>query len=119
MEEFVNFIKEYGAIILAALSAVLGFVCMIIKKRPKTLDEFLYIVDEVLKDVPYMVSIEEMKVGSGHGDQKKALVLTDACKRIKSKLGRDLSKEESDYCLSVVSSMVEAVLDTPQKKGVE
>lgn len=122
MQTFVNFIKEYGSIIIAALSVIVGIVAILVKKRPKTLDEFCSIVNEVLSDVPYMVSIQECRYGAGHGNEKKTAVLVEAMHQITSKLGRKLSSEESDACLSKVSSMVEEVLDAPEKKkkkGVE
>lgn len=117
MEALLNFIKEYGALILAALSVVVGVVAAIIKRRPKTLDEFISIVSEVNNNIPYLVSIQEQRIGSGYGDQKKTAVLTEALREVSSHLGRVLSNEESDYCISQFSSMVECVLDTPQKKG--
>lgn len=119
METALNFIKEYGSSIIAALSVIVGIVAILVKKRPKTLDEFTSLLNEVLSNVPYLVSIQECRYGAGHGNEKKTAVLVQAAREMTSRLGRELSKDESDYCLSKVSSLVEEVLEAPQKKGVE
>lgn len=117
MDAFVNFVKEYGALILAALSVVVGLIAAIIKQRPKTIEEFTSVIDEVLANIPYVVSIQELKYGAGHGIEKKSAAISEALNEIARRLGRKLSNEESDYCITRVSSMVESVLDAPQKKG--
>lgn len=116
---FVNFIKEYGSTIIAALSVIVGIVAVFVKRRPKTLDDFTASLNEVLSNVPYFVNVQERRYGAGHGDEKKAAVLVEAAKLMKSYLGRELSPEESEFCLIHFNSMVEAVLTAPQKKGVD
>lgn len=112
-----DFIKTYGSLVVGFLCLFFTLLCIVLKRRPKTLDEFISIINEVLKDVPYMVAIEELKVGSGNGSHKKSLVITEALERISALMGRDLTKEEEDTCICSISSMIESTLCAPQKKG--
>lgn len=119
MEAFVNFIKEYGSTIIAALSVIVGIIAVFVKKRPKTIEDFNYCLYQVVSKIPEMVSDQELRYGSGHGDEKKTAVLVEATRFLSRALGRELSPVEADISLSEFSHQVEGVLETPQKKGVE
>lgn len=117
--DYVNFIKEYGALILAAVSVVVGVIAAIIKRRPKTLDDFKQAVFQVIEDLPVYINLceDQCSMLSSQGSVKKALCLTSACNALKSILGRSLSKTEGDYAVAEFSKSIEAILSTPQKKG--
>lgn len=117
MESFVNFIKEYGALLLAALSVIVGVIAAIIKRRPKTLSQFLNCCDEVALKIPAYVSQFESKFGAGHGTEKKTAVLTTCLELLKDLLGRDTDEAEGNYAFKLFSGFIEMVLDTPTKKG--
>lgn len=122
MEAFVNFIKEYGSTIIAALSVIVGIVAVLVKRRPKTLDDFREYVFEVVQDLPDIINLCEDQCSTLPGSQgavKKSLALTSACSALRSLLGRSLSKTEGEYAVSVFSKSIEDILSTPQKKGDE
>lgn len=117
--DYVNFFKEYGALILAGISVIVGVIAAIIKRRPKTLDDFKQAVFKVVQELPDFINLCEDQCNklSSQGSVKKALCLTSACNALKSLLGRSLSKSEGDYAVAEFSKSIEAILSTPQKKG--
>ena len=114
MNEFVKFIREYGVYILESLTFVCFVITLFIKRRPKTLDDFLYCLSEVRSNLPAFISKVECP---GNGSTKKAAVLKAADSMLSHKLGRKTTKKESEIAANLFSSDIEAILSTPQKKG--
>lgn len=113
MSEFLNFLVSYKEIILISLSILLSLLTILLKNKPKTLDDFKLAVSEVLSLVPELVSKVE-RVGCG--SQKKEEVISTCLNLVHRALGRSLSNSEIDYIRSEVSESIEEVLSTPKKK---
>lgn len=113
MSQFLLFLKDNKEIVISALTLAVAVIGLIIKRKPKTLDDFSLIVSDVLSSVPVLVSkVEE----AGHGQAKKNKVL-DVCLSLTSKkLGRKLSDKERSIVIDKVSEQIEDVLTAPQKK---
>lgn len=115
MENFVKFLSEYKELLVSVLCVLLAIIAMIIKRRPKTLDEFIQIVFSVCQQVPSMVLEVECP---GNGETKKRTVIVAACQVVSSILKRDLTDKEIQYCEKIFGSLIESILAAPQKKGV-
>lgn len=115
MIEFISFIKEYKEVILSSVCLILTLICILVKRKPKTIDEFYLLMDEVIVKLPSFINSVEV---SGNGLDKKRKVLSSALSLLTKKLGRDLSIAESEYFVSKISNSIEMILSTPQKKGV-
>jgi len=114
MQEFIAFIKEYKEVLIGAVCVLISIISLFIKRKPKTLDDFLVLLKEVCLSLPELINqVEE----SGHGDRKKFLVQTSAINLMSKKLGRKLTEKEMDVVNSEVAECIEAILSTPQKKG--
>lgn len=115
MENFVNFLIEYKELLVSVLCVILTFVGILVKRKPKTLDEFIACVDDVLTGVPSYVWFVERP---GDGSAKKSEVIDLAAADLKKKLGRDLTSMESKYFLDHIDEVIEMTLKAPQKKEV-
>lgn len=113
MTDFINFIKEYGIYILSAFSIIIEVFIILVKKNPKTLDDFLDCLHRVETLLPDMI-IDVERPGSG--TEKKEEVITRALFNMKHLLGRDLSKSEMAIFNKNVSDQIENVLASPTKK---
>lgn len=98
--------------VLFIIATVIGIIRM--KKKGMTFQEILSGI--LMEQIPLWVSMAE--TDGGTGEQKRVEVLNKALNYCASKLGRQLSQAESDMIISYVSEKIEAVLSTPQKKGV-
>lgn len=115
MENFVNFLIEYKEILVSALGVLLTLIFVIIKRRPKSIDEFLSVLYEVAAILPDLINKVE---SPGLGEEKKIAVMSTARKLVQKKIGRPLSNDEISHCEVFIGSMIESILSTPQKKGV-
>lgn len=115
MESFIKFIQQYWQFISAGILLFVEVLILILKKRPQTFDDFTHAVDEVVKELPKIISCYEVP---GHGDEKKSEVIEMAYKYLFSILNRDLCVREDSYFKEVISKQIELILSTPQKKGV-
>lgn len=113
MSQFLSFIKENKELIISALTLALTLVCVLVKRKPKTLDEFTLAVSDVVSCVAVLVSKVEKP---GEGQSKKNEVLNIALHLVSQKLGRKLSNKEREILIDKVSEQIEEVLKAPQKK---
>lgn len=115
MENFVNFLKEYKELLVSVLCVILTFVGILVKRKPKTLDEFIACVDDVLTGVPSYVWFVERP---GDGAAKKSEVI-DMCKAdLQRKLGREMTSMEFKYFIEHIDEAIEMTLKAPHKKEV-
>lgn len=116
MEEFKEFlIKNWqllASAVLFIIATVIGIIRM--KKKGMTFQEIMSGI--LMEQMPLWVSMAE--TAGGTGDQKKVFVLNKALNYCASKLGRQLSQDESDMIIAYASEKIESILATPQKKGV-
>lgn len=112
--EILEFLKEWSPVIVPGLVIVLDLLIILIKKRPKTLDDFSEELESILNYLPYLINRYEEP---GNGEKKKSRVLDRAVKIFKSKLGRELSVRENSVLEETISKQIELLLSTPQKKG--
>lgn len=116
MITFIEFIKEYKEFIIGALTLIISIVLIFIKRRPKTVDDFISSLDEVCNVIPSLIIKAEVP---GNGLAKKKEVLSDCFSILKKHICRDLSKFEYDLAYKKFDSSIELILSTPQKKAVE
>ena len=116
MEELKEFIIKNWQLLASALLFIIATIIGIIrmKKKGMTFQEIMSGI--LMEQMPLWVSMAETSGGSG--DQKKVFVLNKALNYCASKLGRQLSQEESDLIIAYASEKIETILATPQKKGV-
>lgn len=113
MDSFINFLREYKEVILSALAVLLTFICILIKRKPKTLDDFTLALSDVLNFVPSLViKAEEPK----NGEAKRDKVLQASLSLMSSSLQRALTSKERSIVIKSVSEQIESVLTAPQKK---
>ena len=112
--EILDFLKEWSPVIVPGLIIFLDLLILILKNRPRTLDDFsscLEYVKNILPDL--IVSVEH----PGDGQSKKNLVIKGAAKVFSRRFGRDLSVSEYNIIQKAISEQIEIILSTPQKKG--
>ena len=108
-------LKDYGVYMFLGLIFIIEIIIMIIKRRPKTLDEFLMILHEVAANrLPGLINDVEKP---GLGSFKKESVRNSAYRLVKAQLGRDLSSKELEVFNDYICYAIEMILSTPQKKG--
>lgn len=115
MENILNILKEWSPYILSGLIVVLDVLILLLKRRPKTIDDFMSCLDKVVSALPGLISKVERP---GDGENKKALVVAYAFSLFKKSLGRDLSDGEYNLAKKAISEQIESILSTPQKKEV-
>lgn len=114
MDSFIQFLSEYKSVLVGGFTLVLTIVLLFIKKRPKTIDDFLLIIDEVCAfSLPSFISKVEVP---GNGLSKKKEVRDLALSKVSRLLGRSLSDSEKTLALKTIDESIEAILSTPQKK---
>lgn len=112
--DYVNFIKEYGSLIFSALVILLDVIILLVKRRPKTLDDFLYCLKSAVELLPgFIIQVEK----PGEGASKKSDVIQYAMAIIEKDLGRNLSDSEYQFAYGQLSNQIEFILSTPTKKG--
>lgn len=110
-----DFIVDNWYYLLSILILLLSFIISIVRKRANS-----NLVDSVksslLELLPSFISLAE--VSEVPGEDKKNFVINLALDRISSLLGCKLSDAEKSYWVSFISSSLESILSTPQKKSV-
>lgn len=111
---WLEFFKEWSPYIVSGLIVVLDVLILLLKRRPKTIDDFMSCLDKVLSALPGFISKVEYP---GGGEHKKDLVIAYAFSLFKKSLGRDLSDSEYHLAKETISEQIESILSTPHKKG--
>ena len=110
-----DFIRDNWYYLLSILILLLSFIISIVRKRANS-----NLVDSVksslLELLPSFISLAE--ISEVPGEDKKNFVINLALDRISSLLGCKLSDADSSYWVSFISSSLESILSTPQKKSV-
>ncbi len=110
-----DFILDNWYYLLSILILLLSFIISIVRKRANS-----NLVDSVksslLELLPSFISLAE--VSEVPGEDKKNFVINLALDRISSLLGCKLSDADKSYWVSFISSSLESILSTPQKKSV-
>lgn len=113
MVSFINFLREYKEVIIGILCVILTFLSILIKRKPKTLDDFTLALSDILNVVPSLViKAEEPK----NGEAKKDKVLQASLSLMSSSLQRPLTSKERSIVIKSVTEQIESVLTAPQKK---
>lgn len=115
MTEFVEFCREYGVYILTAFCFVIEIIFIFIKRRPKSVDDFLYCLNEIRLLVPDYVATVECP---GNGEVKKSTVIKILVELFEKKIGRKATDKELLIVSEFLSKDIEAVLAAPQKKEI-
>ena len=116
MKDFTDFLLHHYRDIALVIISVLIFVSMLIKRRPKSYDEFMTVLKSSLLYVPGFINDVEAEEGlTSH--QKKELCLSLLLDFVQERLKRDLTEKELLTFFNSFSSYIEKVLDTPTKKG--
>ena len=110
-----DFIVDNWYYLLSILILLLSFIISFVRKRANS-----NLVDSVksslLELLPSFISLAE--VSEVPGEDKKNFVINLALDRISSLLGCKLSDADKSYWVSFISSSLESILSTPQKKSV-
>lgn len=115
MTEFNEFCREYGVYILTAFCFVVEIIFIFIKRKPKTVDDFLYCLNEIRLLVPEYVATVECP---GNGEIKKSTVIKILVELFEKKIGRKATDKEKLIVESLIGFDIEAVLAAPQKKEI-
>ena len=89
----------------------------IIRGKKKGLSISDVLLGFVLDQVPTWINNAEE--GRGTGEEKRVKVLNNALNLASKELGRQLTEQESSLIVSHVSTKIEEVLSTPQKKEAQ
>lgn len=116
MEKFVDFLIAYKEILVSALCVLLTIISIIVKRRPKTLDEFYDCMRRVLSYIPSLIIDVEV---DGHGEEKKQEVIQCCVSIFTRYLGRSLTSSEQSFVEGMFGDYIEEVLLTPKKKEVQ
>ena len=110
-----DFICDNWYYLLSILILLLSFIISLVRKRANS-----NLIDSVksslLELLPSFISLAE--VSEVPGEDKKNFVINLALDRISSLLGCKLSDADKSYWVSFISSSLESILSTPQKKSV-
>ena len=110
-----DFIFDNWYYLLSILILLLSFIVSIVRKRANS-----NLVDSVksslLELLPSFISLAE--VSEVPGADKKTFVINLALDRISSLMGCKLSDADRAYWVSFITSSLESILSTPQKKSV-
>lgn len=111
--EFVEYLKVHPELIASFILFVLAIITLIVKRKPKSLDEFVSILSDVCSSVSSkMVSVEV----PGHGIEKKEKVISLCLAEMSTRLHRVLTDKESAIVRLNVSDQIESVMDAPHRK---
>lgn len=110
-----DFIIDNWYYLLSILILLLSFIISLVRKRANS-----NLVDSVKSSLfellPSFISLAE--ISEVPGEDKKNFVINLALDRISSLLGCKLSDADKSYWVSFISSSLESILSTPQKKSV-
>lgn len=116
MENILNFLKEWSPYIVSGIIVVLDILILLLKRRPKTFDDFILALHDVRAEVACFVSDVEVP---GEGSAKKNEVIKLSLDLLSRLLKRPLSDTEITMATNDISRQIEEVLEAPQKKGVQ
>lgn len=116
MTEFIEFCREYGVYLLTFVCFVIEIIFIFIKRRPKTVDDFLYCLQEIRLNVSSVVAAVEVP---GNGEAKKSTVIKVLLTEFEKKLGRKITDRECVIVSDLISKDIETVLCTPTKKEIK
>lgn len=108
-----DFLKSYGELIASGILFVMAVITLIVKRRPKTIDDFVQVLSDTIEQLPKMINFVERK---GFGEEKKEEVLIGSLKHVSRLLHRNLTNNEILTVRQKVGEQLEAILSTPQKK---
>lgn len=114
MEELKVFLLANWSLIASILLFCVAVIVTILKGKKKGLSITDILLGFVLDAVPHWINVAE--ASGGTGDQKRIMVLNQALTLTAKELGRQLTEQESALIVSHVSTKIEEVLSTPQKK---
>lgn len=114
MNAFIEFLKQYWFQLVTGLFALIQIILIIVKRKPKSVDDFRLALFEALASIPELVTACERP---GEGVLKRTEVEIGCLKYIEKVLGRSLSQNEIDLVKTDVDNKIETVLSTPTKKG--
>lgn len=114
----IDFLIAHWRIILSVVLLLVSFLLLLIRKRPKTfIDTFGCVKEAILERLPLLISLCERP---GNGSEKLDEVIVYCLQYIETEvIGRQMSDIERSYFTDFISKYVEAILMTPQKKGVK
>lgn len=112
MEKFSQFLVDNWQYISSAIAAIFSIIIIIIKKRPKTLDDFVEALNYSLTLVPQQCAVVEH---DGDGSEKKRQVVKFAVNSVRNSLHRELTDAEVALIEKRASVLVEDVLDAPHR----
>lgn len=115
METFSKFIVDNWQFISTVLLAIFSLICMIIKRRPLSLDEFQSALDDCYRNLPYFIQRAENNISNG--DDKLDFVLACACNHVTQSLHRPLTEKEELKVKKGCKTVVEEILFCPTRKG--
>ena len=115
-EEIRQFMLENWKEIAAVGIFILSSVIALVRARKKGMSFQEAISGILMEQLPLFIS--ESETNGGTGEKKRVFVLNKALTYVSQKLGRPLTQVESDIVISFVGKQIEAILTTPQKKGV-
>ena len=112
MEKFSQFLVDNWQYISSAIAAIFSIIIIVVKKRPKTLDDFTSTLESALVEVASLCSLVEHP---GDGQEKKRLVIERVKSIVHNSLGRELTKKEIAIIDEVASQQIEQVLNAPHR----
>ena len=113
MNEIIDFCRQNLVLIVSIATLVAEIIFVIIKRRPKTLDDFIFALNEVRSSISLLVERVEVP---GNGSEKKQSVIDGALTVLSRLLGRELSEKEKVYAVKLFDVDIENVLSAPTKK---
>ena len=114
MEEVKNFLLQNWQFILTAALLIATFIIALIKGLKKGLSISDILLGYLLDQVPMCINTAE---GTGMtGEEKRVQVLNNALTYAAKQLGRKLNEQEAALIVAHVSTKIEEILSTPQKK---
>ena len=113
VNEFLKILVENWQYFSTGILAVLSFILMLIKRKPKKYDEFVSCVSQTLSAVPgFINAAEEFEEDP---QDRKSSVIGWCFQKMENLIKRELTKDEELYCYKTFSWFIENVLSTPQK----
>lgn len=113
----VEFLQAYWFYLYAFIVVFFDILILVIKRRPKTLDDFTLILNESCSVfLPVLINKFEEP---GNGENKKIHVIDSMRSIIFKRLGRKMCSREEKIFNEYVSDRIESILSTPQKKELK
>lgn len=113
MKEVFEYCRQNPVLILSVLTLIVEVIVIFVKRRPKTLDDFVFALNEVRSMVAVLVEKVEVP---GNGEIKKAAVIKSLVSSLSTVIGRELTEKEKGYAVKIFETDIENVLSAPKKK---